>query len=268
MKTRLLAAVVGLSFLIPALIWGGVVAVEIIAGVVLLLVVYEYASMAFPTDRNPQMGFLGVVVALSYGTALYGQANHWAIVLLLCMVASMVWVTARPGPELSGAADRFGRLAAGLGWLSLLTFLPLLRRLDSGLAWVFLVLAISWCGDTGGYFAGRTFGKHKLYERISPKKTWEGVVGGMALAVVGVFGVRALGLPELTPLDCVLLGTIVSFAGVVGDLSESMLKRSFDVKDAGNLLPGHGGFLDRIDSVLFVAPLVYGYAVLLKGVQP
>ena len=84
-----------------------------------------------------------------------------------------------------------------------------------------------------------------------------------ALAVVGVFGVRALGLPQLTPLDCVALGIVMTAAGVVGDLSESMLKRAFDVKDSGWLMPGHGGLLDRIDSVLFVAPLVYVYAMVM-----
>lgn len=264
MKTRLLAAAVGLSILLPAIIFGGTVAVEIIAGLVLCLVVYEYASMAFPDDRNPQMAFLGVLVWGCYATALYAGLEHWGLALIGACLASMVWVTMRPGDEIPQAADRFGRLCGGVGWLGLLTFLPLLRRLDDGLAWVFLVLVISWCGDTGGYFAGRAFGKHKLYERISPKKTWEGVAGGVALAIAGVFAVRAIGLPDLNPVHCVFLG-LFSFAGVVGDLSESMLKRAFDVKDAGNLLPGHGGFLDRIDSVLFVSPLVYGYAVFVGG---
>jgi len=261
--TRLLAAFVGLAVLIPALIFGGVPAVDLIVALVGVAVVSEYAAMAFPGDTRVAGLWLLGCLGLTYGVALYVDLAAWGPALLLVFLASMAAVTFRPGEELGDGADRYARLVAGIGWLGLLTFIPLLRRLDDGLGWVFLVLAISWCGDTGGYFAGKYLGKRKLYPRISPKKTWMGVFGGMALAVVGVFGVRALGLPQLTPLDCVALGIVMTAAGVVGDLSESMLKRAFDVKDSGWLMPGHGGLLDRIDSVLFVAPLVYVYAMVM-----
>ncbi len=266
MKTRLLAAVVGLSILLPAVIFGGTLAVEIIVPLVLCLVVLEYTAMAFPEDLTAQRGFMAISVGLPYASAMYAGLEHWGPALLGVAILSMIWVTLRPGAELSRAADRFGRLMGGTTWLSLLTFLALLRRLDEGLAWVFVVLAISWLSDTGAYFAGKGFGKRKLYERISPKKTWEGVAGGMTTATIGMFVIRAVALPSMSVVDCVILGTVVSGAGVIGDLAESMLKRAFDVKDAGNLLPGHGGFLDRIDSVLFVAPLVYCYAVVVMGV--
>ncbi len=262
MITRLAAAAVGLAILLPAVIFGGELAVEIIVPLVALLIVYEYAAMAFPDDRPAQQAFLSVGVLAPYAIGMYAGLAHWGPALLGAMVAAMIWTTLRPGPELSGAADRFGRLAAGIGWLSLLGFLPWIRRFDQGLSWVFVVLAISWLGDTGGYFAGRFFGKTPLYPRISPKKTREGVVGGMALATAGMFVARAVALPALTVVDCLVLGIVVCGAGVLGDLGESMLKRAFEVKDAGNILPGHGGMLDRIDSVMFVAPLVYGYVVL------
>ncbi len=265
MKTRILAAFVGLSVLLPAIIYGGVLAVDIIIPLVMIAVIIEYTGMALPDDRNVALAWLLPATFLGYTAAVYGGLELWAPALLGAILATMIFVTMRPGPELSGAADRFGRLVVGLSWISFLTFIPLMRRLDDGLAWMFMVLVISWCGDTGGYFAGRFFGKHKLYPRVSPKKTWEGVAGGVAFAVGGVFAVRAIGLPALNPMDCVVLGTGLCLAGVVGDLSESMLKRAFDVKDSGWFMPGHGGLLDRIDSVLFVAPLVYGYAVYIKG---
>jgi phosphatidate cytidylyltransferase len=261
MKTRILAAAVGLGGLIPALIWGGALAVEILIPLVIAVVITEYAAMAFPDDKNAAMAWLFPATAVAYGVPLYVGLEAWGPALLLLAIAAMIAVTLRPGPELSRAADRFTRLYAGTVWLTLLTCIPLMRRLEDGLAWVFLVLAISWCGDTGGYFAGRFFGRNKLYPRISPKKTWEGVVGGVVFATGGVFVVRHFGLPGLSPLECVGLGTVLCLAGVVGDLSESMLKRSFDVKDSGWIMPGHGGLLDRIDSVLFVAPLVYTYAM-------
>ena len=265
MLTRILAAAIGLAVILPAIIFGGELAVELLVPFFLLIVLQEYATMAFPEDRHVALAWLVLGSAGIYVPWIYGDAAVLPPVVAMVVLATMVFVTLRPGPDISRAADRFGRYVAGLGWLAFLPFLVELRRLEHGLAWIFLVMTISWCGDTGGYFAGKFLGRHKLYPRISPKKTWEGVFGGMALATLGVFIVRAVGLPSLTPLDCVALGVLLCGAGVLGDLSESMLKRSFDVKDSGWIMPGHGGILDRIDSILFVTPLLYGYAVFVKG---
>lgn len=118
-----------------------------------------------------------------------------------------------------------------------------------------------WANDTGAYLTGITFGKHRLFERISPKKSWEGFFGGLVLAVIaawflsGILGVT--GRPEW-----MLIAVITSVAGTYGDLVESMLKRSTGVKDSGSILPGHGGFLDRFDSTLMAFPLVYLFVAL------
>lgn len=258
MITRLLAAAVGLAVLVPALLYGGTLAVEIIVPLAALVGLGEYASMAFPADRWVKGGVLGVLWVAVYVSALYFPEHAWSI-YGVATVAVLVLQTLRPGSTLDITADRAGRLALGAAWLGLLVFLPLLRREPGGLAWIFLVLAISWLGDTGAYFAGRAFGKHKLYERISPKKTWEGVLGGVVAATAGTFVVRAVGLLPLSNVEVLALGPVLCVAGVVGDLAESMMKRSFDVKDSGWILPGHGGLLDRIDSLLFVAPLLYAW---------
>jgi phosphatidate cytidylyltransferase len=119
----------------------------------------------------------------------------------------------------------------------------------------FLIL---WSNDTGAYLAGVTFGKHKLFERISPKKTWEGFFGGLLLAVaVAWFLSGKLGVVNAT--GWIILSIIISVSGTYGDLIESMLKRSIGVKDSGSVMPGHGGFLDRFDSVIIAFPLVYLY---------
>jgi phosphatidate cytidylyltransferase len=122
-------------------------------------------------------------------------------------------------------------------------------------------MAITFGADTGAYFAGRLFGRHKLYEKVSPKKTIEGAVGGLAAGIGFAFLGRAIapGLGDLTPLDAILLGGVGAALGIVGDLFESLLKRSSGVKDSGDLIPGHGGVLDRIDALLFVGPFVYFY---------
>jgi phosphatidate cytidylyltransferase len=100
---------------------------------------------------------------------------------------------------------------------------------------------------------------------VSPKKTWEGAFGGITLATVGTFVVRTVGLPQLSVVDCLVLGPLLCVAGIVGDLAESMLKRSFGVKDSGWVMPGHGGLLDRIDSVLFVAPVLLAWVTWVEG---
>jgi phosphatidate cytidylyltransferase len=122
------------------------------------------------------------------------------------------------------------------------------------------VRVITWFGDTGAYFAGRFLGKHKLFERVSPKKTWEGAIGGMVAAVGGAVLVTQLGLPKVGVHHAIILGVVVDAIGIVGDLVESMLKRAFGVKDSGWIMPGHGGILDRVDALLFTAPAVWLYA--------
>ena len=124
---------------------------------------------------------------------------------------------------------------------------------------VFFLLIVVWIADAGAYYAGRAFGKHKLSPRISPKKTIEGLIGGIITSVVAAVIISMTFLPEMKLLHAVVIAIILSFAGVVGDLAESMWKRSADVKDSGTLIPGHGGFLDRFDSIFFTAPILYLY---------
>jgi phosphatidate cytidylyltransferase len=119
-------------------------------------------------------------------------------------------------------------------------------------------LLILWASDTGAYFAGTRFGKRKLFERISPKKSWEGFVGGAVLALIFVFGL-SLFLHSLTVEQWLIVGIIIIVGGTFGDLIESLLKRSIEIKDSGDSLPGHGGFLDRFDGLLISAPFIAAY---------
>jgi phosphatidate cytidylyltransferase len=125
---------------------------------------------------------------------------------------------------------------------------------------VLFVLAVTWLGDTGAYFAGRFLGKHKLYAAVSPKKTWEGAVGGVDGALVAAIVMKLARFEDALPwLDLVLIAVPGAMLGQMGDLVESLFKRSTGVKDSGSILPGHGGILDRIDAVLFFAPYVFVY---------
>lgn len=124
---------------------------------------------------------------------------------------------------------------------------------------VISLFASIWLCDSAAYFAGRSFGRHILFERVSPKKTWEGAAAGFLAALVALQLARVLVLPYMTVADALVCGVIVGACGQIGDLAESLLKRDAGVKDSSTLIPGHGGVLDRFDSLLFVAPLVFVY---------
>jgi phosphatidate cytidylyltransferase len=161
-------------------------------------------------------------------------------------------------PDLARTPQRVGMAVLGAAYPGiLLAMVVRLRQLPDGVAWLFLTLVVTWLNDTGAYFAGRAYGRRKLYPRISPSKTWEGAAGGLAASVIGALLVKALGwLPQLPWWGSVLVGAGAAVLGPVGDLSESMLKRAYGAKDSSGLLPGHGGVLDRVDALLFTAPFV------------
>jgi len=164
--------------------------------------------------------------------------------------------------EIPGVAARFASSITGVVYVGLpLMFLAFCRRDfgPRGADVIILILIIAWVGDTGAYFAGRFLGKTKLYEAVSPKKTQAGAIGGLLGSVAGAAVMKLLRLDQLGWVDVVLLAVPGAIFGQLGDLAESLLKRAVGVKDSGSLLPGHGGMLDRIDAVIFIAPYVYLY---------
>jgi phosphatidate cytidylyltransferase len=172
------------------------------------------------------------------------------------------------GP-LQEAPVRVAHLVTGFLYGSVgLTAVSALRLMTDGMAWVIAALVITWANDTAAYFAGRFLGRHKLYPAVSPNKTWEGFAGGLVGSVGGMFITRAFFFPVFTVADCLLLGIFGGILGPIGDLCESMLKRAYGVKDSGRVIPGHGGILDRIDALLFNAPLVFVYVTFVRGLLP
>jgi phosphatidate cytidylyltransferase len=262
MAVRVLAAIVGLAIVLPILVWGGAFGLDALVAVVMLVGADEYANMVAPTRRSGvrlMVGGYGLCILLAQS---YGGPHAVTGALVAAILATLLW-SLLAVPDTTEGGRRAGELVLGVAYVGfLLSFIPLVRRFEDGLGWIFLLLVITWCGDTGAYFAGRAFGKRKLMERVSPKKTIEGAVGGLVLAVVGACVVKALALERVSWGHAVALGIVLDLAGVVGDLFESMLKRTHDVKDSGNIMPGHGGILDRIDSLLFSAPVAWCYATL------
>lgn len=237
-------------------------AVVIVAG----LACFECARLLMPTEDRQSPRFVAILGSTLSALILFG---NWEFQILLLAFAVLVMVTLLYflilGDPLSGVALKISATVFSLFYVGLLfSFLGLLRAEPSGAWWLLLCLGATFSGDTGGYFAGRYLGKHKLALRISPKKTWEGYGGGILLSILVSFFFKYIFFKELSVQDCWVVGLVAGAFGPLGDLCESMLKRSVGVKDSGHLIPGHGGVLDRVDALLFVAPVVYGYVAYIR----
>jgi phosphatidate cytidylyltransferase len=261
-RIRLQSGLIAFLILVPILLFGGFWGVMALAVFGVAIGAREFIGMALPTRP---FGTMGLAVALAVGVCIavgLGRFELLAVVLCLSIFVSTLWMlfTAR---STEGLADQSARMLIGILYVgALIGFLPLLRSQDGGAGWMWLAFGLGWCGDIGGYFAGRAFGRHKMSPLISPKKTWEGFAGGVMLAVLWASLFKLLFFPSMRVVDCVVLGIIGDAAGVVGDLVESVFKRTYKVKDSGSFLPGHGGILDRVDSVMFAVPVVYLYVAL------
>ena len=208
-------------------------------------------------------GFLPFLPLVSPGRT--GEAAFW-LTAAYFFFAFTYHLIRGPLPE---APLRVAHLVTGFlyGAVGLMA-VSSLRLAPDGMAWVVAALVITWANDTLAYFAGRFLGRHKLYPAVSPNKTWEGFVGGLVGSVVGMFITRAFFFPVLTVTDCLFLGVFGGILGPIGDLCESMLKRAYGVKDSGVAIPGHGGILDRIDALIFNAPLVFVYITFVRSLLP
>ncbi|MBI5197317.1 MAG: phosphatidate cytidylyltransferase [Nitrospirae bacterium] len=139
-----------------------------------------------------------------------------------------------------------------------------LRLAPEGIYWVFFVFLVTWAGDTGAYYVGRRLGRNKLAPVVSPSKTIEGTIGGVTACLLASLLAAEWFLPVFSMEEAAAVGLGIGFLGLLGDLSESMLKRSGGIKDSGSLIPGHGGVLDRVDSLIFTIPFFYYYVIYLR----
>ncbi len=278
-KNRNLALrVVSALALFPLLVW-----VTWLGGLPFALLLVAAAAMSahelvamFGEIGPPEV--FGIVVAALLPLATWWSATHSAhgypaevpALIALAAMTLLVLNLFRPGP-IEEAPRRAGTSALAWIYCGLLIGTVSGMRVRYGFVWVILAFVVTWLNDTLAYFAGRFFGKTPFYPRVSPKKTWEGFIGGVLGSVLGAVGTKAvfLAVPQpdgeqflLSWAGCVGLGLGASVLGPIGDLTESMLKRAGGVKDSGKLIPGHGGLLDRIDALLFVAPWIYLWAAL------
>jgi phosphatidate cytidylyltransferase len=218
--------------------------------------------MALPSRRGE-----GRVAALAGASAIFTAfANNPVIPLmaLTLLVLGFALVELFRLKEIERAAGDAALLSMGFLYVPLLlSHLLMIRMLPHGVAWLFLIMVIVMCGDSAAYYVGSAFGKRKLYPQVSPKKSVEGSIGGILGSVIGAFIWKSIYFTELRVADCVATALLLGVMGQLGDLFESLIKRSCGVKDSGVIFPGHGGILDRVDSILFAAPAAFYYAYFL-----
>jgi phosphatidate cytidylyltransferase len=254
---RAASAVVGLPLLWFLIFWSEPLGFGVFCLLIAAIGLHEYGAMTLKARPAGERSLV-VLIGTGFTLAVYLRPDAGVAWAMAAVVLVAALVLARPD-DMPTASARLAWAGFGIFYVGgLVVSLPLLQRqLPDGRLWVTLSLAVTFVCDTGAYFVGRTLGRHKLAPAVSPGKTIEGGVGGLLASVGFTFLARATFFPALTVLDCLLVGLAAGVLGPIGDLTESMLKRSAGVKDSGKLIPGHGGVLDRIDAVLFVGAYVY-----------
>ncbi|HEY3411789.1 MAG TPA: phosphatidate cytidylyltransferase [Armatimonadota bacterium] len=291
MMTRILTSLVGVPLILVLLFWPGGWPWFFFVAAVMAMAIYEFTKALWAKGIYVHwiaLAFFGVLAITRAAPALMGLEGRIglerplmfviggsvfpefaALFVMLLLAGDLLWKRRSP-------LKNVGATFLGMGWIALtLPFLVDIRRVGQSAAnhtvlpdavtpplgaqegaWLmFAVLLVIWAGDSGAYFVGKAIGRHKMAPGISPNKTWEGSVGGLAASwIVGMAMTWPL---ALNPLTCLLFGLVVGAVGQVGDLVESAIKREIGIKDFGDLLPGHGGVLDRFDSLIFAAPVAF-----------
>jgi phosphatidate cytidylyltransferase len=267
LANRLLAALATIPLMLLLIYrgppWGWFALVVVAAAIGSL----ELYAMTHKEDRPSQI--ICTLMTLGVMMILWFDASSRTLLTLLLTLplAAILVVLIRLG-DINTAALRvmsgaFGPIYLGGG----LAAAALLRR-DAGAdgpGFVLLALMLSWLSDTGAYFMGRFLGKHKLYPAVSPKKTVEGAIGGLLGGVAGALLAHFIYLRSLPLTHAILLALVAGGLGQAGDLGESLLKRSFGIKDSGGIIPGHGGILDRVDALLVTSTMTYLYVIWVRG---
>jgi phosphatidate cytidylyltransferase len=232
-----------------------------LATLIILLASWEYLEMACSgqsaADRSLCLALAALIpVAASseMEVCLYGSLFAAFFLLAVRSLGSKKELTAR--------LEELQRGFFGIFYVSfLLSHMVLLRNLEDWKPWIFFILIVTYVGDVAAYFSGTRWGKRKLSPLLSPKKTVEGAVGGLIASVLAGCACKVLFFPALTGVQAFWIAAVLSVSGQLGDLVESLIKRSYGIKDSGRILPGHGGILDRIDSLLLAGAVGYYLAI-------
>ena len=231
-----------------------------------MIALLEYYRLHFKQEDLFPDAWLGSIL-----TAALLASQQWpglvslSAILLAALPACLV-IRMRSARGLAGTVTDTAIVLFGMVYVGLTLGYFLLTRAQPGGEWlIFFVVLVTWAGDAGGYYVGMRLGRRPLAPAISPKKTVEGLIGGLMASMLTALVARSWFLPQFGVVESLLVGLALGAIGALGDLAESALKRSAGVKDSGSVIPAHGGMLDRIDSLLFTGPVFYYYVVIFKG---
>ena len=216
----------------------------------------EYYHLVLPhskwVERAVGIG-LGLILSIIISSGEIKEISLFFVIVLL-ILSLLFMITSE---DLSSTISNMGMALFGIVFIGfLLAYVSLIRNMTNGRLWVLFLIITVWVGDISALLSGSFFGRHKLYPKISPKKTFEGLVGAIVGSIIVALAFALLFIPNLHKRSCILLAIGLGIFGQLGDFTESMLKRSAQVKDSGTLIPGHGGMLDRLDSFLSSAPFL------------
>lgn len=264
LAVRLATAAVGAPLILLLLYKGAPWGFYLLVLPATMIAARELFGMTHPGDRASQVMGVGLTAAASAATFFASTDPRILLTTLICVpLAGPLLTLVRLGDmktaALRACALGFGPLFVGVP----LTLLAVMRRDlgGDGPGFVVVTFMFAWFGDTGGYFAGRFFGRRKLYEAVSPKKTVEGAIGSLGGSVLGALLAHFWFLPSLSLAHGIPLALVAGTLGQAGDLGESVLKRSFGVKDSGAIVPGHGGILDRVDALMLTSAVTFLYTL-------
>lgn len=262
LKQRLLSALVLVPLVIVIVLYVDQRTFALLIALALLAAAWEWAALADLHGRRSRLLYMAATAAATAVTWYFARSEVFVNALLWVALVWWVFVLFWVSNPALGRSDtplhRMAKAALGIGilvstWLALVV---LHGRPDQGPHWVLFVMFLVWVADSGAYFSGRAFGQRKLAPAVSPGKTWEGVYGALGASALLAFGYAWwLGLRAGTFTGFVLVCLVTVLFSIIGDLLESLLKRQQGVKDSGSLIPGHGGVLDRTDSLLAAAPV-------------
>ena len=257
---RILSGVIGLPIVALILIYGNIYVIDVFFAIVAMITIYEYFE-SFKEKYKPVkwIGYLSCI-PIVFLHIIPKEYLLYTISLLITAIIAILFIQVVLSSMKTSAIDIMITFFGIFYIVFFLSFIAILHGMENGKYLIWFILIAAWGTDTCAYFVGSKFGKHK-FTKISPKKSIEGCIGGtlgaILITLLYAFAINKLANIQISYIYIALIGFILSVLSQIGDLSASSIKRTMGIKDFGNLIPGHGGMLDRIDSIIFIAPFAY-----------
>ncbi|UOF00515.1 phosphatidate cytidylyltransferase [Bdellovibrio reynosensis] len=265
--TRATSAIIALALIIGLYVTLAVDGIKIAVCLIVAIGAYELLGILFKNENSKFLKYFFYVLSLAVFAASISSLSVGSLAFSLSLITYIIAVllVSHKQGELNSMATYCAKGALGLFYIGLLpSFAYRILEHNNGIAWFTFLLAVVFAGDTMAYIFGVLIGRHKVMPSVSPKKTWEGSIGGTVGSLLAAVICWLAMFPEVSLTPLLILAALAGFAGQFGDFFESLLKRVSDVKDSGKIMPGHGGVLDRVDAVLFASPVILSGILILS----